>query len=239
MKNTLALIILLLSSSIGACARQKIESPVLPPTPTMEPLMPPLTELPAHNEDNAQQKTYDNDLFGLQFYYPDNWFGPDEFVMNRNLRVEVGSDKVFPYGTGLEERVYEIRNSYYVTVQYSEDDQDPYWKDIYQSLLSLHDGESVTDMHNTTTRIRQVDQGAFLGIEYITTPAAGALTEPFLLRQIIMFNQQSNDLLVVTGQPMNVDLVDSSTWLDSYQAVDEAHLDDFRAIVGSIRVSDS
>ncbi|MCJ7567530.1 MAG: hypothetical protein MUO58_08325, partial [Anaerolineales bacterium] len=108
---------------------------------------------------SAYWKSYTNNTFGFGFQYPSSWFGPDEYISDQNLRVEVGSDKVYPYGTDRMEQIYGIKNSYYVLIQYSKNDQNPYWKDTYQSLLKLQDGESLSSARSLVIRVRQLEVG--------------------------------------------------------------------------------
>jgi len=184
---------------------------------------------------SAGLKSYTNGAFGLEFQYPSSWFGPDEYVSDQNLRVEVGSDKVYPYGTDRTEPIYQTRNSYYVLIQYSKNDQNQVWDDTYQSLLNLQDGESLSDARSLVIRVRQLKVGRFNGIEYISTLSETAQTEPVYARQVILFDEQSN-VLTVMGTPNNVEISDNMEWRDAYQMVDEANLILFRQIVESITV---
>ncbi|MBK7455848.1 MAG: hypothetical protein IPJ46_19660 [Anaerolineales bacterium] len=57
---------------------------------------------------------------------------PREYISDQTLRIEVGTDKVYPYGTDLAERKsYDLKNSYNVVIQYSKNDQNQVWKDTY------------------------------------------------------------------------------------------------------------
>ena len=180
-------------------------------------------------------KSYANSAFELGFQYPSSWFGPDEYVSDQSLRVEVGSDVVYPYGTDRLEQIYESKNSYYVLIQYSKNDQNQVWKDTYQSLLNLEDGESLSDARSLVIRVRQLNIGRFDGVEYISTLSETAQTEPVYVRQVILFDEQSN-LLSVMGTPNNVEISDGMEWRDAYKMVDEANLMLFRQIVESITI---
>jgi len=184
---------------------------------------------------SAGLKSYINGGFGLKFQYPFSWFGPDEYVSDQSLRVEVGSDKVYPYGTDRAEQIYETKNPYYILIQYSKNNQTQYWKDTYQSLLNLQDGQSLSDARSLVIRVRQLNVGRFEGIEYISTLSEMAQTEPVYARQVILFDEHSN-VLTVMGTPNNVEIGDSMEWRDVYKMVDEANLMHFRQIVESLTV---
>jgi len=229
MKKTFPLFYLLIFLSLIACSLPGLA--IAPqPSPSEIPQVAtvelPTAEIPA-------QKTYTNSTFGFGFQFPPNWFGPDEYISDQTLRVEIGSDMVYPYGTGLDERVYQLNNSYYVVIQYSKNDQNPYWSDTYQSLLALNDGESLSDARSLTTRISQINLGNFTGVEFISTLSEAAQTEPVYTRQVILFDDQSN-LISVMGNPNNVDLSTGINWHDAYRMVDEAYLEIFHAILESI-----
>ena len=184
---------------------------------------------------SAGLKSYANSTFGLGFQYPSSWFGPDEYVSDQSLRVEIGSDVVYPYGTDRLEQIYESKNSYYVLIQYSKNDQTQYWKDTYQSLLNLQDGQPLSDARSLVIRVRQLNIGRFDGIEYISTLSETAQTEPVYVRQVILFDEHSN-VITVMGTPNNIEIGDGMEWRDAYKMVDEANLMLFRQIVESITV---
>jgi hypothetical protein len=128
----------------------------------------PIPITPRKVNPSAAKKLYSNDLFGLSFQYPSSWYGPSEYVSDRSLRVEVGSDVVYPYGERLEQ-ASSIKNSYSVVIQYTKNNQNSYWKDTYQTLLNLRDGESLSGARSLLIRVRQLNIGSFRGFEYITT----------------------------------------------------------------------
>ena len=224
MKNTLSLFLVMFIFAISACAPQLTATPL--PVATEAPQTP-VTEMPAG-------KSYANSGFGFGFQFPSSWFGPEEYISEQTLRVEVGSDKVYPYGTDPMERVYDLKNSYNVVIQVSKNDQNQIWKDTYQMLVNLKDGESVSDARSLTIRVRQFSLGGFEGIEYISTLSETAQTEPVYARQVILINAQSNDVITVMGQPINVE---GANWREVYKAIDEANLTIFRELVESITVS--
>ena len=227
MKKTLITTLLMMILTVSACAPQLTATPL--PVMTEAPQIP-VTEVPA-------EKSYTNSGFGFGFQFPSNWFGPEEYISDPILRVEVGSDKVYPYGTDPAERVYELKNSYNVVIQVSKNDQNQVWKDTYQTLVNLKDGESVSDARSLTIRVRQFSLGGFEGIEYISTLSETAQTEAVYARQVILINPQTNDLITVMGQPINVEVNDGANWRDVYQSIDEANLAVFREIVESITVN--
>jgi len=226
-------IVFLTVCMISACSFS-VTVPRLPAETEMPQI--PTTSYPATTTPSSELKSYYNNMIGLGFQYPSNWFGPDEYISDQTLRVEVGSDKVYPYGTGLEERVYEHKNSYYVVIQYSKNDQSQYWKDIFQSLLTLKDGEELlSDGHGLMIRVGELKLGEFAGIEYISTLPITAQTEPVYTRQAILFDGQSN-LLSIMGTPNSVDFNIAENWRDAYRMVDEANLEVFHQIARSVSI---
>jgi predicted secreted protein len=248
MKKTLTLFALIIAFAISACVPQVVETPALP---TMEPTQVAVLESPAITEapvtestatdvpastDPAGMKTYSNSEFGLSFQFPVDWFGPEEYISEQSLRVEVGSDQVYPYGTDPSLRIYELKNSYSVLLQYSKDNQDQYWRDLYQSLIALQDGESISDARGMLIRVRQFNLGRFEGIEYISTLSETAQTDPAYTRSVILLDPQSGALLTVLGQPINVEVNADQNWRDVYSSIDQANQAIFQQIVNSITV---
>ena len=92
MKKTLIVCLLMMVLTLYACTPGATTKRVSPPTSQ------PGVVSPAPANQSADWKTYSNDTFGFGFQYPSNWFGPSEYVSDKTLRVEVGSDKVYPYG---------------------------------------------------------------------------------------------------------------------------------------------
>ncbi len=227
MKKTLALSLVMFIFSVSACAPQLTATPL--PVMTEAPQIP-VTEVPA-------EKPYANSGFGFGFQFPSSWFGPEEYISDQTLRIEVGTDKVYPYGTDPAERVYDLKNSYNVVIQYSKNDQNQVWKDTYQTLVNLKDGESVSDVRSLTFRVRQLSLGGFDGIEFISTLSETAQIEAVYARQVILINAQSNDVITVMGQPINVEIDDGANWHEVYKAIDEANLSVFREMVESITVN--
>jgi hypothetical protein len=225
MKKILALF-LLTSILPAACAPVGTSVPV----ETQPTIVVPTTAV----EESATHKTYTNEQFGLHFQYPANWFGPDEYFSDPILRVAVGSDVVQPYG-GSPTEPTGVVNSYLVVLQYSQNDQNQYWKDTYQSLLNMQDGESLSDGRGLIIRVRQIDLGRFKGVEYIATLSENAQTEASYAREVILVDEQSN-LITISGRPNNVEVPDGANWRDVYQAIDDANVVFFHDIVESITV---
>ncbi len=239
MNKSFVLLLFSLSLLLSACAPGAAPTPTaLPPT---EPPPPPATPLPTDilptEEAPAQAlKLYENPTFGFSFAYPDSWFGPDEYVAESTLRLAVGSDVVYPYGTGREEQIYQLSNSYYVVLQYTQNNQNTYWSDTYQALASLQDGESSSGERGMLIRVRQLELGPFKGFEYIATLSETAQTEPFYAREVLLVDDRTGDLLTITGSPNNVAVGEGMGWREAYRLADEANLSLFHQIVDSIIV---
>ena len=239
MNKTLSLLFLLLVLSLSACTTQEAVTPsqapaterTAPAAATQAPTEVPPTQV----EPTPALAQYANDGFGFSFAYPSNWYGPDEYISEGTLRLEVGSDVVYPYGTGLDERVYTLPNSYYVLIQYTQNDQNQVWNDTFQALGNLQDGESISDARSLTIRVSALEMGRFTGYEYIATLSETAQTEPFYARSVILMDPQTNDLLTIMGSPNNVDL-SGVDWRQAYQAIDEANQTIFEQIVESINI---
>ncbi|MCE9645517.1 MAG: hypothetical protein K8S20_05910 [Chloroflexi bacterium] len=222
MKKTLPLILFLIVFIISACAPQ-MSAPLTP--------LPAVTQVPVTEAPTA--KLYANSEFGLGFQIPASWFGPEEYVSEGTLRVEVGSDKVYPYGEP-PEQPSDVKNSYNIVIQYTKNNQNQYWKATLESLLGLRDGESFSDARSMVIRVRQFDLGRFKGFEYITTLSETAQTDPFYSRSVILFDGQSNDLVTILGQPVNVQVNEGANWRQVYQVIDDANLTVFHEILGSL-----
>jgi len=225
-----ALLPFMLVLLVSACSPQA--APVAVPPAATEPVA---VTTPTAGDQTADGTLYQNDDFGLSFRVPAGWFGPEEYIADRTLRVEIGSDNVYPYGTDPLERITLLKNSYYVVIQYSQNDQRAYWQETYQSLLQLQDGESISGPRGKIIRVRPLQLGRFAGFEYISTLSDTAQTEPGYGRQAILFDGQSN-VLTVSGNPSSVELGTGTDWRQAYQAVDEANSLLFRQILESITI---
>lgn len=255
MKKPIPILFLILVIFVAACAPRATDVPTplpaiptalpasdtpAPAVPTPQPATPapegeatPASPAPTETVPSNGWQQYTNSDFGFSFQYPPEWFGPDEYVADTTLRLEVGSDMVYPYGTSPEERITNLKNSYYVTIQYTKNNQNDYWKETYQALAGLQDGETFSDQRSMNIKVRDLSLGRFQGIEYITTLSETAQTEPVYIRQVILFDDQSN-LLSVMGSPNNVE--GGAGWREAYQQVDEANRGFFQQIVESITV---
>lgn len=187
-------------------------------------------------EQTATWNVYANSAFGIVFQYPSHWFGPSEYVSDGTLRIEVGSDIVSPYGEP-PDPPSNVKNSYYVVIQYTKNIANPYWEDIYRSLQNLQDGESLSDGRSRIIRVGRVDIGMLVGFEYISTLSETAQTEHVYAREVMLYNEHTNDLLVIMGQPHNVEAGNGKEWRDAYKSIDEANLTVFHGIVESITIS--
>ncbi len=100
-------------------------------------------------------------------------------------------------------------------------------------MLTMQDGESLSDRRSLLTRVRQVNLGDFQGVEYVATLSETAETELFYVRAVFLINANA-DTVQITGEPTNVGISEVAQWKADYQRVDEAHLEFFRALVGSL-----
>lgn len=237
MKRTLTVLFSMIILAVSACAPQATATPTQPPTgepaAMTETPAPLATNAPTATDSPTDQKQYTNSAFKFGFKYPATWFGPDEYISGNTLRLAIGSDVVYPYGE-VPETPSEVKNSYLVVIQYTKNSQNDYWKDTYQSLANMKDGESLADTKSLIIRVRQIQMGRFDGFEYISTLSETAQTDHVYAREIILFDKQSNDLLSIIGQPNNVEVSDGTKWRDAYQSIDEANLPLFHKIVESI-----
>jgi hypothetical protein len=230
--NGLLLTIILLA----ACTPREPVSQPLPaataqPTLTFVSTVQP-TEAPTQPTPSTRE--YVNDKLGLRFQFPAAWQGPDVYEWENGVRLEVGTDVVYPYGTGLDERHYTLADAYTITVQYdAKGSRQP--DDMAADLLALADGESVSGPRSLITRVRVVQVGGFSGVEYIVTLPDSAQTEFFYTRNVMLSDAQSN-LLSIMGNPNNVQPVEGEALRDAYQRVDAAHEQAFRNLVESIQV---
>ena len=238
MKKTLPVFLVLSILILSACTTQGSATPVAVLATKAAPqaaTSTPIAATPTEAVQPSDPKSYSNSAFGLGFQYPVKWFGPDESVSGETLRVEVGSDTVYPYGNP-PETPPDITNSYHVVTQYTKNNQNPFWKDTYQSLQNLKDGESLSGIRSLIIRVKEVDLGRFTGFEYIFTLPESAQTDHVYGREVMLFDKQTNDLLTITGQPNNVEVGNGANWRDVFRSIDEANLANFHQIVDSMTV---
>ncbi|MHC1740115.1 MAG: hypothetical protein AB9897_03275 [Anaerolineaceae bacterium] len=234
MRKTIPQFLLMMILTLNACSPLANAAPAT--LPTTEKTQIPSAVLATESDQSATWKQYTNNTFGFGFQYPSNWFGPSEYISGGTLRVEVGSDKVYPYGEPPEQPSV-VKNSYNVVIQYTKNDQNTYWNDNYQLLQNLKDGESQSGTRSQIIRVRQLEIGRFKGFEYISTLSETAQTDHVYAREVILVDEQTNDLLTIMGQPNNVEVSDGTNWREIYQTIDEANQILFDKIVESITLS--
>ena len=256
MKKTIALSLSVIAMLVSACAPRTTPTTMVPTemptvveeTPTvMDEETPtavgissptPTDIVPTLTVSAADQKQYTNSTFNFGFSYPADWYGPDEYVSDNVLRVAVGSDVVYPYGE-VPAMQPTIVNSYQVVLQYTKNNQNSLPNETYDQLANLQDGESQEDGRNLTTRVRALQLGRFDGFEYITTLSETAQTEHFYMRQVLLVDKVTNDVITVMGQPNNVEVTDPATWRDVYMQIDQYYWEIFQSIVESITAEPS
>jgi hypothetical protein len=188
--------------------------------------------------------TYTNEAFGLSLRYPSTWYGPDVYEFEDGVRLAVGSDVVYPYGTSLEDRQPGAPNAYGMVIQYTANTrgrtleqyrtEQPWFSDSLV-VLGMQDGESSTTGRSLTTREGALTAGRFTGVEFITTLSETAQTERFYMRTAFLVDEKLN-VLQITGTPENVVITDPANWRAAFESVDAANLATFRTLVGSIQV---
>ncbi len=233
----LLITILIISLFLGACsaAAPDITDENLPaPTATIEKGTDPTPTPEATQNPFGDWSEYINETVGFRFLYPTGWFGPEVYETEGALRIEVGSDQVYPYGTDRTEQITTIPDSYYVLIEYNpntsgrtwDDFVNSGWIDSYLGLLEMEDGGSITTTRSLTIRVAEVNLGNFQGLEYIATLSDAAQTERFYAREIIAFDEDLN-WLRITGFPNLVNITDPANWKNDYARVDQANLETF------------
>jgi hypothetical protein len=234
MNKTLLVFLSLLVFTMSACSPVKLETSI--PSPTNQVGTPSIPQSSSESTPVEIQKQYFNNAFSFGFQFPSNWFGPEEYVSDQTLRVELGSDVVFPYGER-PENSSAVLNSYNIVVQFTKNNQNTAMDDTFQALLKLKDGESISSTRSLITRVKQIEVGSFMGFEYIFTLPESAQTDHVYSRNVILLNGQTNDLITVLGQPVNVEVLNGADWREIYQALDEANLSAFRMVVDSLTIN--
>lgn len=236
MKKLFLLTVLTLGFTLRDCISRPTP-PILSPTQSPIPAQvePPTQTPPAASITVSNSKTYTDRAFGLAFQFPKTWYGPDEYVSDQTLRLAIGSDVVYPYGTDRSEQIYTLRNSYVIIIQYSLGGQHQAWLDTYQSLANLADGETRSDQRQLLMRVRQVKLGRFDGFEYISTLSESAQTEPFYARQVFLMDDRGN-VLTMMGVPNNVDPGSGTNWRAVYQMIDQQNQVIFEQILASLKL---
>ena len=239
---TIGIIVLLLISGCAAPTPVETESPVSPtiaddpteePEPTPEP-----TENPF-----GDWLEYQNEDYGFRFLYPIDWYGPEVSDTDGFLRIEVGSDQVYPYGTSREEQITSIPDSYYVLIQYVENRENRTWDDFIASgwidthlaLLDKEDGQFILTPRLVATRIGEVSLGDFSGLMYLATVPDNAQTERAYAREVVLFDSALN-WLRISATPSMVQIADAENWKNDYARVDTANLEVFLTLLNSIEI---
>ncbi len=207
------------------------EQPTSPPEPTLDPY--------------PGWTTYSNPTFGISFRYPSTWYGPDVYEFEDGVRLAVGSDTVYPYGTGPEDRQPGAPNAYGIVIQYTVNTSgwtleqaraEQPWINDYLAVLDMQDGESSTTARSLTTRVRALTLGRFTGVEFITTLSETAQTERFYTRSAFLMDDALN-VLLLTAAPDNVEVTDPATWRQAFEAVDESNRETLYELINSLQVN--
>lgn len=214
-------------------------SPTAADIPTEEP-----TPLPEPTENPfGDWLEYRNGEYGFRFLYPADWFGPEVYESDGSLRIEVGSDQVYPYGTSREDQITSVPDSYYILIQYVENREgrtwDDYtssgWIDTYLELLDKEDGHFILTPRLVATRIGEVNLGDFSGLMYLATIPDNAQTERAYTREVVLFDSELN-WLRISAMPNLVQIADVSQWKNDYARVDTANLETFLTLLESIEI---
>jgi hypothetical protein len=216
-----------------------------PPVATDE-VAPLVTDLPPVSTDSPEGlssdwQTYNNPDFGISFQFPSSWFGPDEYIIEDDIRLEIGSDVVYPYGTSREEQVYTLPDSYYILIEYRpntdnltlDDYKNSSWISPPLGMFDLADGETRTTARSLEIKVRDLEVGRFKGVEYIATLSDTAQTERAYSRQIFLLDEQLN-ILMISSSPNNVEVADPANWKADFQRVDGANLETLYHVIESI-----
>lgn len=190
----------------------------------------------------AAPKAYKNKTFGVCLQYPADWQGPEVYENKDSFVFDIGTDKVYPYGTSLENRLYTKSDAYHISLTFTKRPNDVSiekykvdqpWLTQYLTLLSLKDGESKSDQRAKVTRVRSIAAGEYSGIEVIATTSGAAQTDFFYQREAFLINSQYNTFRV-SASPANVRVANATSRQDEFARVDEANLPTFRKVVDSI-----
>jgi hypothetical protein len=188
--------------------------------------------------------TYSNPTFRISFRYPSTWYGPDVYEFEDGVRLAVGSDTVYPYGTGPEDRQPGAPNAYAIVIQYTlnttgrsleQARAEQSWFNDYLAVLDMQDGESSITARSLTTRVRRLTLGTFTGVEFTTTLSETAQTERFYIRSAFLMDENLN-VLQITGSPDNVEVTDPAAWRQAFEAVDESNREALHTLLDSIQV---
>ena len=228
-------------SACSAAAPQSTEVHI--PTSTDQELPDPTPSPEVTENTFGDWMEYSNETTGFRYLYPSFWYGPDAYETEGSLRLVVGSDVVYPYGTSREDQITTVPDSYSITIQYFENIEGRTWDDFinsgwidaYLGLVELENGGSITTLRSLTIREKEITLGDFQGLEYISTLSEIAQTERVYLREIMAFDDDLN-WLRITGSPNLVVIMDPNNWKDDFSRVDLANLDIFTTLAESIEI---
>lgn len=228
---------------LGACAPSAADpgDGIQEAPPTEIPLEQPTLTPEATQNPYGDWNEFINEGINFRVLYPSSWYGPEVYESEGSLRLEIGSDVVYPYGTDRTEQITTVPDSFYITVQYFENIQgrtwDDYvasgWIDSFLELQGQNDGAFVTTPRSLTTRVGEATIGSFSGLMYLATLPEGAQTERVYLREIMAFDEDLN-WLRITGYPNNVQIMDEADWKNDYARVDQENLETFITFAESI-----
>lgn len=205
------------------------------------------------SDPTANWKTYENKTFNIAFKFPPDWLGPEVYEHQDGFFSEVGTDKVYPYFTLKDKKLYEKKNSYYIRVQFerrpTQFSISQYKAILFQtqtavqrelSLVSKKDGETYTDIMYSLTRIREVKIGNFKGVEFISSisGSAGETTDWVYSNQVrkVLLINDNYDIFSIVGSPNNIDISGIENWKEVYDKIDKDNLNIFRQFVETVRL---
>jgi hypothetical protein len=239
--NYAILISILILASACSPAPEISDSPVIESTAVITEEPPPSPEPTANPFGDWLE--YRNDDYGFRFLYPADWFGPEINDSGGFLRIEVGSDQVYPYGTSREDQVTSVPDSYYILIQYVENREDRTWDDFinsgwidtYLALQEVGDGQFTLTPRSVSTRIGEVQLGDFSGLMYLATIPDNAGTERVYLREAMLFDSNLN-WLRISAYPNQVQIADLDNWKNDYARVDQDNLETYLTLLESIEI---
>lgn len=234
-------LILILFGGCGAPSASETVSPS-PTTASVPTEAPEPTPEPTENPFGDWME-YRNADYGFRFLYPADWYGPEISDSDGFLRIEVGSDQVYPYGTSREDQITTIPDSYYILIQYVENREGRTWDDFissgwidtYLALQDKADGQFILTPRLVATRIGEVNLGDFSGLMYIATVPDNAQTERAYVREVVLFDSELN-WLRISVTPNLVQVADPEKWKNDYARVDTSYLETFLILLESIEI---
>ena len=231
-KMNLILIVLVVVMGLTSCNLPK-EAPA---TEVMSTTISQVDEMVETPTVVATENVYSNEVFGLSFDYPADWFGPDEYIDDNTVRIGIGSDVVTSYGgVPLEVPPFQ-KNAYQVVVQYTLENKNTYINDTLNTLANLQDGEMAETGRSRLIRVRALTVGDYSGYEYIATLSESAQTEYFYVREVVLQNADG-DLITILGGPSNVAVEEGANWREVYAGIDQKYLSDFYQIIDSLELN--